>query len=196
VTEFSYSSSSTGGNGILGSVLGASHSSSTATVVLDIKIFDPSTGVIIDSVTGTGKVKSSATSLNINYSNMQFGGSNYQQSPLGDATRKAIADCVKQICSRMDKLPWEARVAELEADGSALYINAGETMGVKPGDEFDVFHPGRDIIDPETKLSIGRTKDTKCGHVKVDTVTPGLAIAKVTDGTGFAINDVVRFSQP
>lgn len=194
VTEFSYSSSSTGTNGIFGNVLNLSHSNNEATVVLDIRIYDAATSVILDSVKGTGKVKSSATGVNVDYSNIQVGGATFQDSPLGEATRRAIADCVKQICQRMEKYPWEARVAELETDGSAVYINAGSTMGVKVGDEFDIFHPGRDITDPETKTSIGRTKDTKCGHVKVDSVTPGLAIAKVVDGSGFAINDVVRFA--
>lgn len=194
VTEFSYQSSSTGGNGILGNVLGVSHSTSEATVVLDIRICDAATGVVVDSVKGTGKVKSSATQANLTIKEINLGGSNFQESPLGEATRRAIADCVKQICQKMEKYPWEARVAELEADGSAVYINAGSTMGIKVGDEFDIFHPGREITDPETKTVIGRTKDAKCGHVKIDSVTPGLAIGKVTDGTGFAINDVVRFA--
>ncbi len=196
VTEFSYSSSSTGTGGALGSVLGLSHSSNEATVVLDIRMYDPSTGVILDSVKGTGKVKSSATGINANYSNISVNSASFQSSPLGDATRRAIADCVKQICARMEKIPWEARIAELEADGSALYLNAGGSMGIKVGDEFDVFHAGRDIVDPETKTVIGRTKDSKIGHVKVDSVTPGVSILKIVDGTGFAINDVVRFANP
>jgi curli biogenesis system outer membrane secretion channel CsgG len=196
VTEFSYSSSSTGTNGIFGNVLGISHSTNEAKVVLDIRIYDASTTQILASVKGVGSVKSSATGVNASYSNINLGSSSFQNSPLGDATRKAIADCVKQICQHMEKLPWEARIADLEADGSALYLNAGSNMGVKAGDEFDIFHPGRDIVDPDTKTIIGRTKDTKVGHAKVDSVTPGIAILKIVDGTGFAINDVVRFSSP
>ncbi|MHB8635336.1 MAG: CsgG/HfaB family protein [Fimbriimonadaceae bacterium] len=195
VTEFSYKSSSTGGSGILGNVLGVSHTASEATVVLDIRIYDASTSVILDSVKGVGKVKASGTSANLNVYNVNLGASNFQSSPLGEATRRAIADCVRQICQRMAKIPWEARVADLEADGQTLYINAGSAMGIKQGDEFDIYHPGRDIIDPDTKVVIGRTKDTKCGHVKVDTVTAGLSIAKVVDGSGFAKSDVVRFSK-
>jgi len=214
VTEFSQSSSSIGGGGggvssgglggALGGVLGQglgnvgnlSHSDNQATVVLDIRIYDASTTQVLDSVTGTGKVKTSANSAAITVGNFNMGAGNFQNSPLGEAARRAIADCVKQICQRMEKYPWEARVADLEADGSALYINAGATMGIKVGDQFDVSHPGRDIVDPDSKTIIGRTKDTMCGHVRVDSVTAGVAIVKIVDGTGFAINDVVRFSTP
>jgi hypothetical protein len=103
---------------------------------------------------------------------------------------------VKQICAKLDKIPWEARIADVEADGSGIYVNAGSTMGVKAGDEFDIYHPGHDILDPETKTVIGRAKDVKVGHVKVDSVTAGLAVVTVVDGTGFAVNDVVRYASP
>ena len=210
VTEFSSSSSSVGGSsgvggaigGALGGALGGgtsiggSRSTAEATVVLDIRIYDASTTQILESVKGTGKVKTSANSASVNIGTVNLGAGNFQNSPLGEATRRAIADCVQQICRKMEKYPWEARVADLEADGSTLYLNAGGNMGVKAGDEFDIFHPGRDIPDPDTKVSIGRTLDTKCGHVRVDSVTPGLAIAKVVSGTGFAINDVVKFTTP
>src|SRR5579871_5579775 len=125
VTEFSHNSSSTGGNGLLGNIIGGAVSKNEATVVLDIRIYDPATSQILDSVQGTGKVKSSAASLNLNLKEINLGGSSFQESPLGEATRKAIADCVKKICNRMEKLPWEARIAELEADGQTLYMNAG-----------------------------------------------------------------------
>lgn len=79
----------------------------------------------------------------------------------------------------MDKIPWEGRVAELDADASGnvigLYLNADSDTGIKEGDEMEILTAGRAIIDPDTKTVIGRTKDTRIGRCKVETLQKSLS---------------------
>ena len=73
-------------------------------------------------------------------------------------------------------------------------MNAGKRAGIKEGDEFEVLRAGRPIVNPETKLVIGRTKDTLVGRCKVETAENDFAIAQPTKGTGFQKGDIIRFS--
>jgi curli biogenesis system outer membrane secretion channel CsgG len=188
VTEYSYRRSATSGAGLLDKVGGLQGAKNEAVVVLDIRIVDTQTGQILDSVKAEGRAKASAQKLDLKIGS--------ESEPLAEAARKALSEAVKAICARMEKMPWEARVSEMDKDGetvSSLYVNAGSLMGVKEGDEFEIYHPGRDIVDADTKTIIGRTKDSFVGTAIVESVTEKLAILKPASGKGFEKNDVVRF---
>jgi curli biogenesis system outer membrane secretion channel CsgG len=197
VTEFTYKRSSTGGNVTALKGIGLGGSKSQAAVVLDVRIYDATTGVILDSIKAEGRANSSSTSVEVNRPELQMSASGFSQTPLGQATRQAITKAVIGICERMDKIPWEGRVAELDADASGniigLYLNAGSDTGMKVGDELEVLTAGRAIIDPDTKTVIGRTKDTRIGRCKIDTVMKSLCIASLTEGATAKIGDIVRF---
>ncbi|MCA1595597.1 MAG: hypothetical protein LC772_04120, partial [Chloroflexi bacterium] len=197
ITEYSFKQSSIGGTGAFAKALHLAHGSATASLAMDIRLYDTSTGQILDSVTAKGKASTSGTAADFSVGDIKMGGSGFDSTPLAHATRLAVIDAVRQICDRMEKYPWEGRIADLDADGdkvNALYINAGSSSGLKVGDEFEVSHPGRAIIDPESRVVIGRTKDHMDGHCRVDSVTSGLATATPIDGTGFQKDDVVRFT--
>jgi len=197
VTEFTYNQTSTGGSVSALKGVGIGGSKAEAAVVLDIRIYDATTGVILDSVKAEGRAKSSSTSIDINRPEFQMSGAGFKQTPLGHATRQAIERAVLGICARMDKIPWEGRIAELDADGSGnvlgIYLNAGSETGLKVGDELEILTAGRAIVDPDTKTVIGRTKDTKVGRCKVETLQKNLSIAVLTEGTTVKIGDIVRF---
>jgi outer membrane protein OmpA-like peptidoglycan-associated protein len=166
-------------------------------VALDIRIYDASTGQILDSVRADGKAKSSENSATIEVQNNKGSASSFSSTPLGAASREAIAKAVKFICDRMEKRPWEGAIAEIDAENdkiSALYLNAGKRAGIKEGDEFDILRSGRAIVNPETKVVIGRTKDALIGRCKVETVDMDVAIAQPTRGSGFQKGDLIRLS--
>lgn len=201
VTEYTYKRSSTGGNASFLKGIGVASSKAEAQVVLDIRMYDTTTGQILDSVKASGSAKSSATALDIEKPDYTMSAKGFAQSPLGDATRQAIDKAVQFICARMEKLPWEGRIAEMDVESqgappSAIYINAGSDMNLKVGDKLDIFHPGRDIKDPETKVVIGRTKDKYLGQCKISILSKNLSTAEVVEGQGFALNDVVRLIEP
>ena len=196
VTEYSYRKSTTNGAGIIDRIGGIQGAKSEAVVVIDIRIIDSQTGQVLDSVKAEGRAKASAQHIDAKIGSVSLGNNSSESEPLAEAARKAIESGVKGICKRMEKVPWEARVSEMDKDGdtvSFLYVNAGSIMGVKEGDVLEIFHPGRDIVDADTKTIIGRTKDSLIGTAIVDSVTDKLAILKPTDGKGFDKNDVVRF---
>lgn len=197
VTEFSYKCTSSGGNVSALKGIGLGANKSEASVVLDIRIYDATTGVILDSIKAEGRAKSSSTAVSVDRPELQMNASGFSQTPLGEATRQAITKAVIGICERMDKIPWEGRIAELDTDASGgivgIYLNAGAETGMKVGDELEILTPGRAIVDPDTKTVIGRTKDTRIGRCKIDTVMKSLSIASLTDGTSAKIGDIIRF---
>jgi len=200
VTEHTYRKSSTGGSVNVLKGLGLAASKAEAAVVLDIRLYDATTSQIIDSVKAEGRASSSGASVGIDTDKLTMSASGFSQSPLGQATRQAIERGVKFIIERMEEMPWEGRIAELDMDESGrlgtIYINAGSNAGLKVGDKFEIFRPGRDIVDPETKVVIGRTKDKLLGKCQIESLTKDLANAVPLEGEGFQIGDLVRLITP
>jgi curli biogenesis system outer membrane secretion channel CsgG len=170
-----------------------------ASITLDLRIINASTGEIIDSVNASGSTKNKSFNISADVANAQVGTTDFNNSPLGEAVRQAIDGAVYQICTDqlLNSIPWEAQIAELDSSGttvSTVYLDSGSDAGVKVGDVLTILKPGRTITSPETRLVIGRTKDTFIGHVHVDSVTNDLATASVVDGTGFAIGQCARYA--
>lgn len=196
VTEYSYSKSSQGGGADILKGIGVASAKSEASVVIDVKLYDATTGEIYDSQKAEGRAKSSGTTVNIDRRDLKFGGSSFQNSPLGAATRSAIEQAIRKICSRMDVLPWEGRLADVVTDegrGTEIYLNVGAAAGIKVGDEFEVYRPGRIIEDPDNPGRILRqTKGARIGTCKVVSVEKDISVARPVTGEGFAAKDVIR----
>lgn len=196
VTEYAYKRSSTGGSASFLKGIGLAASKSEASIGMDIRVYDVATGVILDSVKAEGRAKSSATAVEIDRPDFKVGGSSFQQSPLGAATRQAISKAVALICMRMDIIPWEGRIAEIDPDPAGgpctIYLNAGLQLGMVVGYKLEVFRPGKAITDPETRTVIGRTKDTILGACEIKQVLEKMSVAEPYEGSGFQVGDGVR----
>ncbi len=198
ITEYSYRTSSTGGSiSILGGLSG-SGSQLEAMVAIDLRIFDPTNGVILDSVRGEGKAKASARNISLDKESVKLSAEQFQSTPLGHATRQAIERAVAQIVEKLEKLVWEARVADVdeEEDGSlsAIYITAGSETGLAEGDRLEVLRPGRALKDPQSGQVIGRARDRSLGFCRIETVQEGLAIAIPEGELRCEMGDVVRIA--
>ncbi|MFH0839622.1 MAG: CsgG/HfaB family protein, partial [Candidatus Omnitrophota bacterium] len=152
VTQFGLRES--GGGGAL-SIKGidVGLATSQAQVGVDIRIYDTTTGQVLDSVRCEGKV--SATGLDFGYSESDwgFGTGVFQNTPLGKATAKAIDKAVIAIITRTKNVPWEGRV--IKATSNEAYINAGANSGIEVGDTFSVYRLEEELIDPQTGMSLG-----------------------------------------
>jgi hypothetical protein len=73
-------------------------------------------------------------------------------------------------------------------------INRGEGGGVAVGDTFNVFALGEELIDPDTKESLGR-EEAKVGKVKITQVNPKTSLADILDDTGIDKGAVLRRPQ-
>ncbi len=65
-------------------------------------------------------------------------------------------------------------------------------MGMKKGLELKILRPGKEIIDPDTRVAIGRSKDKVLGKCRIETVSKSLSIAVPVEGQGFQVGDIVR----
>src|SRR5260221_1246081 len=96
-----------------------------------------------------------------------------------------------QTCA-LPILPWSARVIDVR-DG-VVYINAGASAGIQTGTEFEVFHPGDPLIDPETGRTLG-SAETPAGSIAVEKVQDNFSASRITSGGGMQRGDVVRLKK-
>jgi curli biogenesis system outer membrane secretion channel CsgG len=189
ITEFSYTQSSLGGNFSLLKGFGAKVDKVNALVAIDIRVIDAVSGQVLASQRSQGKASMSNLSADLTKTSQAFNVAVAENTPLGQATRQALAGAVAAIANGMQKERWAARVIDFR-DG-LLYINAGSEIGVQPGFELDVFRPQDALLDPETGQSLG-APDRKTGSVTVQSIQPKYSVAKVNSGSDFKRGDIVR----
>ncbi|MEW6324998.1 MAG: CsgG/HfaB family protein [Nitrospirota bacterium] len=160
-----------------------------ATATVDVRVVDAETGQILFAESGTGVYETKTTEvLGIG---QQAG---YDETLGGNALRAAIAQFIDNLLDRMAKIEWSGRVAAVQ-DGDVV-INAGQKTGLKIGDRLAGYTLGKEVIDPETGLSMGRVRGQKKGTLEIiEFFGEDGAIAKPVDGAGFTQGDVVRLAQ-
>jgi len=151
-----------------------------ATCKVEIRLIDASTGNLLRTFIGRSPI---------------FGTKETGESSRSKAVVKAIEisldDILDGFLRQLDLLDWSTTIAKVE--GENLYINAGKLSGLRIGDTLEVFQPGKEIIHPTTKLSLGWTTGQLKGAIRVtDLFGVDAAIARVVQGQGFIINDVVK----
>jgi hypothetical protein len=77
---------------------------------------------------------------------------------------------------------------------TTVTINRGEGGGVAEGDIFNVFALGEEMIDPDTKESLGR-EEVKVGKVKISQVNPKTSQAQILEDTGIDKGAVLHKAQ-
>lgn len=190
VTEYAYTQS--GGSGQLKLIEGVSLGATLvrAQVGIDVRIYDARTTEVLASTVARGTA--STRGVDVRYSNQNtgdFGGSAFGSTPLGRASRDAIAQAVKFIAGSLSPMPWEARI--IRASEKQIYINAGSEGGITTGTDFRVFHPEEALIDPASGLHLG-SPDREVGVIRVINVAPRYAVAELIEGQLPQRNDVVR----
>ena len=190
ITEFTYNQTSLGGKLKLLKSINAKSDRVTAMVALDLRLIDAVTGEVVFSKRVQGQASMSGASAELTRGAQEFSLAKYQNTPLGHASREAIAGAVAAIVAEMKDRPWSARVIDTR-DG-LVYINAGAQQGVRPGMEFDVYLQQPALVDPETGKTLG-TPDRKVGSVKINLVEEKYCVAEVIGGSGIQRNQLVRF---
>lgn len=191
ISEFGYSKGELGGakKGIGG--FGVGVKSQAATVAVDVRMVNSSTGEII----GADNVRTKEKKRGLKFSNkdLAFGSQNdFDESLVGKATRDAIEKIVKLLDKQAPNIPWRAKV--VMAQGEQVIVNAGAGGGVQVGHQFIVMRPGEELIDPDTGLSLG-SMESKVGEIEVVNNMMGDGKAsqcRVLSGSGFDRGDIVR----
>jgi hypothetical protein len=151
-----------------------------ATAKVEIRLIDASTGNLLRTFIGRSPI---------------FGTKEAGEYSRGKAVLKAIDfgldDIMEGFLRQLDLLDWTTTIAKVE--GESLYINAGKSSGLRIGDTLEVFEPGKEIIHPAAKFSLGWTTGQLRGAIKItELFGVDAAIGKVVQGNGFSPNDVVR----
>lgn len=147
------------------------------------KIYDSSTGKLVESAnfqTGNDAFKQIQQERNYSVNN----------GLLSDEMMVAVSrDTAQKIASHVADVIFPAKV--LVKRDTQITINRGEGGGVAVGDTFNVFAQGEELIDPDTKESLGR-EEVKVGKVKISQVNPKTSLADVLEDTGIDKGAVLR----
>ncbi|MBI5418700.1 MAG: hypothetical protein HZA60_01300 [Deltaproteobacteria bacterium] len=161
----------------------------TAEATVDIKVIDATTGQIIYADSGTGVHEESSTQV------LGIGGAKgYDETLEGKAFRAAVGKFIDNLIRKMASIEWSGKVAAVEGD--EVTVNAGRKTGLSPGDRLRVYGEGREVIDPDTKVSLGRKPGKEKGEVVVkEFFGEDAAVCRLVSGEGVAVNDIVKLAR-
>ncbi|NWF91475.1 MAG: hypothetical protein HXY46_01045 [Syntrophaceae bacterium] len=153
-----------------------------ATAKVEIRLMDASTGNLLKSFIGRSPL---------------FGTKESGEYSRSKAVLKAIDlgldEILEGFINQLDLLDWTTTIAKIEGD--QVYVNAGKLSGLRIGDMLEVFEPGKEIIHPTAKFSLGWTRGQLKGTIRVSELFGvDAAIGKIVQGQGFNLSDVVRYT--
>ena len=194
-----------GGGGYSGwthGIGGVGVSKSKAVVGVSARLINVNTGEILIAVTGMGESERGDTKLlggggsgwSGGGGGLDMGSSNFANTILGEATRKAVDDTGSQLDASADKIPTvKLEFAGLVADvsGNTLIVNVGKKSGVKVGDKLLVTRAVRTIKDPATGKVIKSVED-KIGEATVTEADSDSATATFSGGGPVKVGDTVK----
>jgi curli biogenesis system outer membrane secretion channel CsgG len=147
------------------------------------KIYDSTTGKLLESAniqTDRKDERSDATELKKN-------------AELTDALLlEAVKDTAERIANRVADVIFPARV--LAKRDKEVTINRGEGAGVAVGQIWNVFALGDELIDPDTKESLGR-EEIQVGKVRIVSLTPKTSKAEILEDSGIDKGAVLRLAK-
>ncbi len=160
----------------------------TAKCTVDVRVVDASTGQLYFADSGKGEFEKKAQEL------LGMGTRAGYDETLGqEALRSAITKFMDNLVQKLRNVEWSGAVATVS--GNDVYINAGREVGLSPGDILTVQTLGKEIIDPQTKVVLGRIRGAVKGELQVAEIDERFSIAKVRSGTGFQVGDMVKLKK-
>lgn len=181
---------------------GVGKSEAKAVVAVSARMINTSTAEILAAVTGMGESTRSSTSLlgagggwtGGGGGGLDMGSSNFANTILGEAVRKAVDDTGAQLDANSDKVPTiKLQINGLVADvsGNTLILNVGKKVGVKVGDKLIISRQVRVVKDPATGKVIKSVED-KIGDAVVTDVDDDSATATFSGSGAPKVGDVVK----
>jgi len=189
VTEFGYSKKELGGL-LKSKGFGLGVGSQKATVAVDVRLVNTTTGEIITSE--NIRKEESAKGLSVQTPDVGFRSeTDFDNSLVGKATRAAVEGVMELIAQNLGAMPWEGKI--ITVSGTTVYFKPGSDGGVKVGDVYTVYTKGQALIDPDTGLSLG-SEEQKVGTIEVTGFAAEGKASKavVKSGTGMKTGDAVK----
>lgn len=192
ITGFSYQKSSLGG-ALTNVVKGLSLSGArvSASVVIDLRLIDATTGAVIHSAKGEGKADQTGVAADLIKDEKSYSADAQMSTPLGQASRSAIQDAVIGLLTGMPKIRWSGRVIDVRA--GVVYVNAAAADGMKPGLTLDVFEAQPPLVDPATGQTLG-APERHVGTIVIESVQEKFSTGRITAGDGIARGHILRLT--
>ena len=193
VTEFVDNGSKQSGGISLGGVrLGGGKKESK--VVVDVRMYDAATSVVLCSEKAEGKSTEKGGAIALSLGSLGLAGAKSNNDPIELATRNALEKAVLIIIDKMESVPWEGKVADVEENGnkSTLTINRGSKDGLKAGDTLKIYKAGKEYTDPDTGIKKNKRPTYVC-DAKVSYLDADSCEVTVDKDAGVAVKDLVRF---
>ncbi len=160
----------------------------TAKCVVDVRVVDASSGQLLFADNGKGEFERKAQEV------LGMGSRAGYDETLGqEALRSAVTKFMDNLVQKLQSVEWSGAVAMVS--GSDVYINAGKEVGLNPGDVLVVQTLGQEIVDPQTKVVLGRTRGAVKGELMVSDIDERFTISKIRSGMGFQVGDMVRIKK-
>jgi curli biogenesis system outer membrane secretion channel CsgG len=160
----------------------------TAKCVVDVRVVDASSGQLLFADSGKGEFERKAQEV------LGMGTRAGYDETLGqEALRSAVTKFMDNLVQKLQSVEWSGAVAMVS--GSDVYINAGREVGLNPGDVLVVQTLGQEIVDPQTKIVLGRTRGAVKGELLVTDIDERFTISKIRSGLGFQVGDMVRIKK-
>ncbi len=152
----------------------ASRKKDKGRVSMDVRLIETATTQVIKAFSVSEEIKDSSHSISIGYDMMNFGGNTFSKTPLGEATRRLVAQAAERLVAEARSVPWTGQV--VEADEKVVIVNGGTKAGIKVGDTFVIQHQTKAFIDPDSSEQLGVEMRS------VGTVTISVVEAKMSWG--------------
>ncbi len=207
ITEFGNETKKTGLGGMGGNWHGVGlgnigHSNSKANVAVTARIINVDTAEILGVADGKGQSSRASTNLlggggnwgGFGGGSADFGNSNFQQTIIGEAVKKAVDDLSANLVSESPKISTRTVTVEgvvAAVEGGQIVLNVGAKAGIKVGDQFNVERVTKEIKDPTTGAVIRRLATT-VGVVKATDVDDSSAVCEAVSGSGFKTGDRIK----
>lgn len=160
-----------------------------ARVTVDYRIVDTTTGIQVAADSGQGVYeKKTGGALGLGSK------SSYDADLRDGALRDALTKGMVNMLTQFERQEWTGRIAKIS--GRTVYLNAGQKTGLQVGTALLVQELGEEIIDPQTKVSLGRAP----GNIKGEVLVTGFfgkdgSVATTSSGTGFNVGDLVKIKR-
>ncbi len=147
------------------------------------KIYDSTTGKLIESA----NFQTSNKDIFQNLSNIS------RDSMLSDELLVAISrEMAEKIANHVIDIIFQPKV--LAKRDKQITINRGEGTDIAVGQIWNVFAAGEELIDPDTKESLGK-EEVLVGKVKITSILPKTSTAEILEDLGINKEAILRKAQ-
>lgn len=161
---------------------------SAVVVDIEMKVFDVASGREVSSYKRTGAASSTAR---VAFNDDALSQQEARAELSKEAIREAVLKLVPDALVALEKMDWQGRIAKIM--GTKVYLNAGRASGLLSGDILKVLSPGEEIVDPISKVFLGRSEGLLKGTLEVsEFIGTDSAMATIHTGGNFQEGDVVR----